>query len=167
MQLPSSSQPGDLNIGVAPQPAAEPGLTILRDASGAPVGIQVTWTRVTTTGVLGYFIYRDTSAFADGDPAGNEALRVDAGGTNGMYDQPASGTSISFDDDFGPTFTETYYYRISVVNSTSDESDFSNEMSLEITQHTVATVSQVGGSIGDEVTITGTWFGDARETPGE
>lgn len=163
-QLPGFGQPIDPSTEVPAQPIGGSGLTILRDASGAPVGIQVTWTRVTTAGVLGYYIYRDTQAFSDGDPAGNEDQRVDAGGTDGRYDQPASGDSISFDDDFGPAFTETYYYRITVVNSTSDESDFSNGLSIEITQHTVTTVSQTGGSIGDEVTITGTWFGDVQDT---
>ncbi len=159
VQLPANDQPG-----YSPPQGADTGLVVRRDASGAPIGIEVTWTRVTTAGVLGYFIYRDTSAFADGDPEGNESLRVDGGGTGGIFDQPGSGDSIVFNDDFAPSFTETYYYRITVVNSTSDESDFSNEMSIEITQHTVATVSQAGGSIGDEVTITGTWFGDVRDT---
>ena len=163
-QLGSYVQPNERTIEAPAQPIAGAGLAILRDASGAPVGIEVTWTRVTTTGVLGYYIYRHTQAFSDGDPAGNESYRVDAGGTDGMYDQPASGDSISFDDDFGPAFTETYYYRITVVNSSSDESDFSNGLSIEITQHTVATVSQTGGSIGDEVAITGTWFGAVRDT---
>src|SRR5205085_10038720 len=78
-------------------------------------------------------------------------------------DQSGSGSqTLTFDDTFGPAVGATLYYRMTVVNQTDDESDFSNEENITIAEHTVDDVSQAGGSIGDTVTITGTHFGATR-----
>lgn len=142
-------------------------LGVLKNASGTPIGVRVSWTRVDVTGVQGYFIYRDTSSIPDGDPSGYESLRVDADGNptggDSMFPQSGSGTeTLHFDDLFSVGVGDTFYYRLTVVNSTSDESDFSNQLSITIAQHTITTVSQAGGYIGDQVTIDGTNFGQTR-----
>jgi IPT/TIG domain len=137
-------------------------LTVLRGASGQPKGVRVSWTRVDVAGVLGYYIYRDTSALPGGNPAGHEGKRINGGN---RIDQSGSGTqTLTFDDLFNPDFGQTFFYRLTVVNATSDESDFSNQASITIATHTIGSVNQAGGSIGDLVTITGTWFGDDQES---
>lgn len=137
-------------------------LTLLRGTSGQPQGVRISWTRVDVAGVLGYYIYRDSSSLPSGDPAGNESKRINSGN---RIDQSGSGTqTLNFDDIFYPDFGQTYYYRMTVVNSTSDESDFSNQQSITIATHTITSVTQAGGSIGDQVTIVGTHFGDNQES---
>jgi len=164
--LQNGPNPDEIYIG---QFVSGGGLTlgVLKNASGTPIGVRVSWTRVNVTGVQGYFIYRNTSSIPAGDPSGQESLRVDADGNptggNGMFPQSGSGTeTLHFDDLFSVTVGDTFYYRLTVVNSTSDESDFSNELSITIAQHTITAVSQTGGYIGDEVTIDGTNFGQTR-----
>jgi len=143
-------------------------LTVIRNASGDPQGVRISWTRVDVSPeAQGYYIYRDTSSIPSGDPAGHESLRIDDADADGndMIEQSGSGTqTLTFDDIFNPNFGQTFFYRMTVVNSTSDESDFSNQSSITIAQHTITDVAQAGGSIGDSVTITGTWFGDTQET---
>lgn len=158
----------ELGNGAPASPAVTPeipqnglALTLLRSTSGEPQGVRISWTRVDVAGVLGYYIYRDSSSLPSGDPAGHESKRINGGN---RIDQSGSGTeTLTFDDLFYPDFGQTFYYRMTVVNSTSDESDFSNQASITIAQHTITDVSQAGSSIGDEVTITGTHFGDDQE----
>lgn len=143
-------------------------LGILKDASGAPSGIRVSWTRVDVTGVQGYYIYKATTsnALPDGDPASYSANRIpdeDADG-NTMIEQFGSGTqTLTFDNHFSPPIGNTYYYRLTVVNSTGDESDFSTQLSIAIAQHTITTITTTPVGIADQVTITGTFFGQSKE----
>lgn len=138
-------------------------LGVIKDASGAPVGVQIQWTRVDVPGVLGYYIYRDTVSLPGGNPAGQESKRINGGSIIG---QSGSGTqTLTFDDIMTPppSVNDQFFYRMTVVNATSDESDMSNELSITIAQHSIITVTQTGGSIGDTVTINGDNFGSTEE----
>jgi len=149
------------------QPTPQPGpqkpgiqLSIIHSTSGAPAGVQISWTRVDDPEVSGYYIYRDTATIPAGDPTSYSALKVNSGN---IIAQSGSGTqTLTFDDAFNPSFGDTYYYRMTVANQTDDESDFSNEVNITIALHTIDSVTQTGGSIGDTVTIDGTHFGDTR-----
>jgi hypothetical protein len=148
----------------APSPggAAKPQLGLLRSASGVPLGVEVSWPRVDVAGVQGYYIYRGTASFPDGPPTGFEGKRVN-GGNLVNSGNPGSGTSTqTFDDLFSAAVGTEYYYRVTVVNATGDESDFSAELNITIAQQSIDTVSQTGGDIGDQVTIDGSWFGSSR-----
>ncbi len=138
-------------------------LGVIKDASGVPVGVQIQWTRVDVAGVLGYYIYRDVVSLPSGNPAGQESKRINNGNLIG---QSGTGTqTLTFDDIMTPppSINDVFFYRMTVVNSTSDESDMSNELSITIAQHSIITVAQSGGSIGDIVTINGDNFGSTQE----
>jgi len=144
-------------------------LGILKDASGVPTGVRISWTRVNVSGVQGYYIYRATTsgALPDGDPSAYSANRIpdeDADG-NSMIEQFGSGTdTLTFDNHFSPAVNDVYYYRMTVVNATSDESDFSTQLSITIAQHTITSITTTPVSIGSTVTITGTYFGQDRSS---
>jgi hypothetical protein len=137
-------------------------LGVIKDASGVPIGVQIQWTRVDVPGVLGYYIYRDTVTIPGGDPAGKAGLRINGGN---IINQSGSGTqTLTFDDIMAPppSVNDVFFYRMTVVNATSDESDLSNELSITIAAHSIITVTQVDGSIGDSVTINGDNFGGTQ-----
>lgn len=147
------------NGGVNPPAPGQPfSLSVLRDASGVPTGVQVSWQRVPVDTIDGYWIYRANGAgdLPDGDPAGHSANRANAS----IIPQSGTGTqTLTYDDNFGPVIGNTYYYRMTVVNATHDESDFSNQMSITIAEHDITNITTTDVGIGDQVTITGHHFG--------
>jgi len=146
-----------------PIPGDQPfALSVLRNASGAPSGVRVSWTRVDTAGVQGYYLYRATASgdLPDGGPAGYESYRRNDGN---MISQSGSGTqTLTFDDNFSGDFGEHYWYRMTVVNATTDESDFSGQLDILFAEQTITSITTDPVGIGDEVVITGTHFGGSR-----
>lgn len=133
-------------------------LSVLRNSSGVPTGVRVSWQRVAVDTIDGYWIYRANGAgdLPNGDPAGHSANRVSAT----IIAQSGSGTqTLTYDDNFGPVIGNTYYYRMTVVNATHDESDFSNQLSITIAAHDITNITTTDVGIGDSVTITGHHFG--------
>ncbi len=154
--------PGGGELTVVPV-VAEGGMTlgILKDASGVPQGVRATWQRVTDSTAAGYWVYRgnESSTLPGGDPAGYSSFRANST----IIAQPGSGTTVVYDDTgFTPVIGEDYYYRVTVQNTSGDESDFSNQLSITIAAHTIGTVTGTAVGIGDQVTITGTHFGASR-----
>ena len=130
--------------------------TLLRTAKGVPSGVRVTWERVTASTAIGYYLYRDDEPIPAGNPEGYEALRVNNGD---MIEQPESGDTVSFDDEFYPEIDSEWYYRLTVVNDTYDESDFSNQLSVTISAFTFDSFDPGEGTVNDAVTLYGTNFG--------
>lgn len=157
----SSIQPG-INPDPVQNPA-DPGqqpfrmrAELIKNALGVPTGVRVIWTRVTASTAVGYYLYRDDETIPAGNPQGFEALRVNGGQ---IIDQPSSGTSVSFDDSFDPAIDSKWYYRLTVVNDTDDESDFSNELSITISSFDFTGFAPSSGTVGDDVVLSGTNFG--------
>jgi len=149
--------PGELTV----TPVVDTGsilLGVLKDASGVPQGVRITWTQSTASSIDGYWIYRDTSAIPSGDPAGNESLRV----TGSLIADDGDGGSQYHDDLFSCSVGSTYYYAITAVNDTGDESDFSDDQDITIAQHTISSITTTAVSIGDTVTINGNYFGSSQ-----
>jgi hypothetical protein len=157
--------PGDNEPVVQPGPESGMSLDVLRDASGAPTGVRVTWTKSTAATIDGYWIYRNTTAFPSGDPADftdYQTYRVTAALID--HDDGAGTTQYHDDtDNFTPVIGTTYYYVITAVNTTADESDFSTNQSITITQHAVTSLTPKTGSIGDSIVVNGTHFGATEE----
>jgi hypothetical protein len=161
----SSLQSGpqdDGGITVTPQVSAG-GMTlgVLKDASGVPQGIRVTFQRVTDASVSGYWVYRGGTAadLPDGNPTGYSTYRANST----LIPQPGSGSTVVFDDtSFTPVIGEDYYYRVTVQNNSGDESDFSNQLGITIAAHTISSITTAAVGIGDQVTIAGTHFGTSR-----
>ena len=136
-------------------------LGVIKDASGVPLGVRVTWQRVTDSTADGYWVYRADTAtdLPDGDPNGYSSYR--ANGT--IIAQPGSGATVVYDDTgFSPVIGEDYYYRVTVENTSGDESDFSNQLGITIATHTITAVTTTPVGIGDQVTIDGTHFGGSQ-----
>jgi hypothetical protein len=126
--------------------------------SGVPEGIYIQWTRNTQPEVAGYYLYRDTQSIPTPPP--DET--IDAGlRTNGgaMITQPPSGATVSFTDMFSVVIGVTYYYRVTAVDSTGNESYPSNEVSWLVHGQTVSGLSPHQAYWGDDVTLTGDTFG--------
>jgi len=124
-----------------------------RVVSGLPHGIRVSWARVNDPTAVSYYLYRDSQPIL-GNPPDNTALRVNGGAEIlQVPDDP-----VTFDDgEFlggHPVVGETYHYRVTVVNDTGDESDFSNEITYTVTGHSVTSFVPPGGAYGDQVTLT-------------
>jgi|GEM_PF-1710317 len=127
-------------------------LTREKSVSGLPTGVIVTWERVDDPLAVGYYLYRDTQHIDTANPA----LRTNGGD---MIGQPGSGTAVTFYDEFYPLVGQTYYYRLSVVDVYDEESDLSNELSIEISTQEVTGLNPLSGYYGDTVVISGTDFG--------
>ncbi|MCD6119408.1 hypothetical protein J7K50_06165 [bacterium] len=142
------------------------GRMIGKTPSGLPLGIRVTWARVSDPSAIGYYLYRNTEPIT-GQPDENTALRVNSGNIiNQAPDNP-----VQFDDtEFPgghPEVGETYYYRLTVVNDTSDESDFSGEITYKVSPHSVSGFAPLSGGYGDQVVISGEYFGTYDEETDE
>lgn len=137
-----------------------------RTPSGLPLGIRLTWTRVAEPSATGYYLYRDTSPIADGR-VGDVTIRVNDG--IAIPQQP--GNPITFDDMMfpggHPIVGETYFYRVTVVDTAGEESFFSNEFSYTVQEQDVTFFTPSSGAYGDTVTITGTFFGTFDEATDE
>jgi hypothetical protein len=130
---------------------------LLKNTQGVPSGIRITWTRMTDATAVGYYLYRDDATIPAGNPDGYESLRINGGN---MIDQPGSGDTVSFDDQFDPAIGSQWYYRLTVVNDSDDESDFSNELSITIAEFEFVDFDPDSGTVGDTVTLSGTNFGE-------
>jgi outer membrane protein assembly factor BamB len=126
--------------------------TVSRSTSGVPTGVRLTWTA--QADAVSYNVYRSNAAIPD-------AARGDAGQQVGHV-TAASGTT--FDDvDFGggaaPQIGQTWFYRLSAVDSDGDESRLSPQLQVDITLHFVTALDKATAAVGDTVTITGQNFG--------
>jgi len=130
----------------------------VKTASGAPVGIYVTWTRTAVPGVQGYYLYRDTQSIPPPPPDQtlDPALRANGGN---IVAQPGSGTYVTFNDVFSLLVGQTYYYRVTVVDSLGQESYPSNEQSWTVHGQHVSSFSPATVYWGDELTLGGDTFG--------
>jgi PKD repeat protein len=166
------SQPGPTPL----VPAAEGLLDglLLRDASGKITGIQINWDPVPDLAaekIVGYHIYRSNAAIEDSE-RGNSALWLtddsfnpdgDSNKTIFPHVLPAPGGRFSFLDPATPEFQlnlgESWHYRISAVNDSGDEGRLSPELTIDVTQHRITSLSSAKVGIGNELIIHGLNFG--------
>lgn len=148
------------SAALARSPLSAPTLMSIsgKSASGAPIGIWTTWTRDVSGLAQGYYLYRDTQSIPD-PPAGqglDPALRVNGGA---MIAQPPSGPAVTFNDMFAGVVGQTYYYRVTVVDDLSQESDPSNEVSWTLHGQNVTGLNPTSAYWGDSITVQGDTFG--------
>ncbi len=152
-------KPGIEKPGTIPPPAAEPSpeyddsliLDVIRDASGIPQGVRLTFDTSSQPGVAGYNVYKSTQPFFDP----SEAVKINASVIPHMP-QPA----LTYNDIFNAIIGTEYFYRITVQDNEGDESPLSPERSIVITEHTILNVSPASGASGEVVLITGQHFGN-------
>jgi hypothetical protein len=152
-----SSLPG---ADLARSPLSAPTLISVsaKSASGAPVGIWTSWTRVVSGLAQGYYLYRDTASIPDPPVGGSldPTLRVNGGS---MIAQPPTGATVTFNDIFAGIVGQTYYYRVTVVDDLDQESDPSNEVSWTLHGQNVGGLNPTSAYWGDSITISGDTFG--------
>jgi outer membrane protein assembly factor BamB len=130
--------------------------TVLRSTSGVPTGIKLNWTA--QADAASYNLYRSTTTIPD-SARGSAALQI--GNISA-----ASGTIFS-DLDFGagaaPQIGQSWFYRLSAVDSDGDESRLSPELKVDVTLHVANAINSapadVPCAIGDTLTIPGKNFG--------
>jgi len=135
-------------------------LGVLKDANGVPAGVRVTWIKSTSSKIDGYYVYRDTTDSFDGEPTQSEKdnKRVSSKITH----DTGAGTTQSWDNLFSPNIDDVYWYAVTAVNNTGDESDFSETQNITIAEHVISSITTTPVSIGDNVTITGNYFGSEQ-----
>lgn len=149
-------QPGEGESGTLLQEQGASGeiwLSALKDASGAPMGVRINWSRANDATVEGYYIYRDSQPFSTPDPL----KRVNNGDLvpQGPPEQPL----MSFDDLFDPIVDATYYYRMTAADYDGDESGLSAQRSITIGSFVMSTFTPHMGPVASEVCINGRHFG--------
>ncbi|MCB1219375.1 MAG: PKD domain-containing protein [Planctomycetales bacterium] len=152
---------------------------LLRDASGKLSGIQVSWDPVADNAaeaVTGYHIYQSSASIPDasrGDSAlwlEDAGFLADGGGNNTIFPHsvPGGGAKLSYtklaDMDFTLNIGESWYYRISAVNESGDESALSPEVKVDVAMHSITDVTPATAGIGDQVVIEGLNFGTYDDT---
>jgi hypothetical protein len=137
-------------------------LGVLKTPSGEPAGVRVTWVKSTSSKIDGYYVYRDTTDSFDGEPTQSEKdnKRVSSKITH----DTGAGTTQSWDNLFSPAVDDTYWYAVTAVNNTGDESDFSTTQDITIAEHYITSITTTPVGIGDSVTITGNYFGSEQDT---
>lgn len=137
---------------------------VLKNASGLPEGVQLTWTRQADASG-GYNVYRDTATMKSGLPDNTKKI------TSTPVANPGAGANVTYDDkDFNqssggnqpPTWGSTYYYRVTNINDTSDESDVSNELNITI-GGSITSFNPGSATILDPIDINGTGFGSSQK----
>lgn len=147
---------------------------LLRDASGKITGIQISWEPVPDLAaekIVGYHIYRSATAIDDSE-RGNSALWLtddsfnpdgDSNKTVFPHTTLAPGNKFSFLDPVTPEFQlnigENWHYRISALNDGGDESKLSPELTINVTQHQITSLSSTKVNVGSELVIFGLNFG--------
>jgi len=129
-------------------------LNVMRDTSGLPTGVRITWLYSTQAGVAGYNIYRSTSSFTD---TGQAVL------ANAVPVTGDPGVLATFEDIFPVTIGDEFFYRITAVDSEGDESPLSDELSIVISHHYITALNVYSGGADDVITILGGNFGDYDE----
>lgn len=141
-------------VGTPTGLSGQPDLMMLKDVSGAPMGVRISWWRVNEDDVIGYYLYRDTSPITQPE----QSLRVNGGAIIHQPDETVQ--AIIFDDLFGAQVGETYYYRVTAVDFSWDESRLSLQRSIAISPFIIDSFSPLRGPVGRTVTILGDYFGD-------
>jgi len=144
-------------IEASTEPSGQPDLMVLKDASGAPRGVRVSWWRISDDDVMGYYLYRDTESITEPD----QSLRVNGGAIIHQPDETEQ--AILFDDLFAAEIGETYYYRVTSVDIGWDESRLSSQRSITISPFIIDAFSPLRGPVGRTVTILGDYFGDYND----
>lgn len=134
---------------------------LIRSASGLTEGVRLTWDRQADA-AGGYNAYRDTASMDTGLADPDKKVNASA------IANPGSGDEVTWDDIyFGsgsppaegpPQVGETYYYRVTNINDTSDESDVSNELSITIGT-SITGFNPGSASILDTIEVQGEGFG--------
>jgi hypothetical protein len=128
--------------------------TLLRATSGAPNGVRVSWEKVDNSDVVAYNLYRDNSPIADSE-VGNAALRVNASPIVPV----GNPDTVSYDDLFTTNVGDSWYYRVSSLDGDGDESAFSPESQITISDFIVTQLVTIQAGVGDTVEIIGQNFG--------
>ncbi|MCB1216081.1 PKD domain-containing protein [bacterium] len=147
---------------------------VLRDASGKLSGIQLSWAPVednAAEAVSGYHIYRSDASIDDGSRGNSSLWMVDAGfnedsdGNKTIFPHsvPGGGAKLSYvnmvDAGFTLNIGESWYYRISTVNESGDESALSPEVKVDVAQHSITDLGSDTAPVGASLVIEGLNFG--------
>jgi PKD domain len=128
--------------------------TVLRNTSGVPIGVRVRWGAVDN--VAGYHLYRSSSSIPD-TARGDSAFWVTIGGDTHI--PQSAGVNVLADDLFTVNIGETWFYRVTSINSQGEESLLSEESSLTISPFLVTELQTLRARPGELIRISGSNFG--------
>ncbi|MEZ5338373.1 MAG: PKD domain-containing protein [bacterium] len=170
---------GDPSTPVPGDSTGYPDGLVLRDASGKLSGIQISWAPVpdnAAEAVSGYHIYRSASSIDDAS-RGNSSLWLadpgfgqDGDGNNTIFPHsvPDGGAKLSYvnaaDAGFQLNVGESWYYRISTVNESGEESALSPEVKVDVALHSITDLGSTSAPVGASLVIEGMNFGAYDDT---
>jgi len=136
---------------------------VLRDTSGAPSGVRLTWPRVDDTTVVGYHVYKASGPIPD-SARGDDTYWVYFD-SDPVVPQVAQVTpEVTVDDLFSPAIDEMVYYRLTSVDAAGEESRFSPETVVTIMDFVITNITPTAAGIGDNFTVEGQYFGQYNST---
>ncbi|MCC7477617.1 hypothetical protein IT575_04080 [bacterium] len=162
--------PGPIDQPGPQQAEAQPRGSVLRNTSGAPIGIRLLWAQ--SNNVIGYHLYISDSPIPD-TARGDSSMQVEISSSK-LIPQPPGSQPVLVDHIFPVSIGETWYYRLSAVwmdDSAEEESQLSGELQVDITPFTVASIENPNVGVGTTVFLQGSNFGqqdagDVVEFPG-
>lgn len=143
--------------GGSPAPGTV-GSDVLRDASGAPSGVNLFWPYEPGPLVAGYHIYRSDQPITD-SARGVTAMWVEYMGSRLIAVPPGTPAFVSVQLLYPVAVGETWYFRVTAVDAGGSESYLSAETSVTIANHVVTGIDPASTAVGFNVGIDGERFG--------
>ncbi len=134
------------------------GVDVLRDASGAPSGVNLFWPFEPDPLVAGYHVYRDDQPIPD-SARGDSSLWAEVDGSPLIAVPSGSPEFVRVDLEFPVAIGETWYFRVAAVDAGGSESYLSTETSVAIATHVVTAIAPTAAGVGFNVGIDGERFG--------
>jgi len=152
----STSVSGPQGPGVYPADGS-PGALMLRDASGAPSGVRLTWAKLSTD-IVGYHIYKSSSPIPD-MARGDDQFWLSLGGDPLIPQPDAASTTVTVDDLFAAVVGVSWYYRLTAVDGAGEESRLSPEEQVDIVPFNIISLTTDTVAVGATFGINGEFFG--------
>jgi len=143
------------------QPADGLSANVLHGASGVPAGVRLSWTSLTGD-VVGYHVYKADAPIPD-SALGNNGYWLDVGGNTLVPQAQNPGDLITIEDRFAAQIGDTWYYRLTGVDASGDESNLSPEEAVTIGPFEITALRTPLVAVGGTLIIAGRFFGEQQE----
>lgn len=135
---------------------------VLRDTSGAPRGVRLIWPLVAGPDVAGYHIYCSPEPIPDA-ARGDDSFWLTII-TSPLVSQPTPPAStVQADHLFAAVIGETWYYRLTTVDTGGSESRLSGETAVTISDFNILNIDPLSAGVNRDVIVSGEYFGSYDE----
>lgn len=150
------------------QPAAAPALQgqVLRDASGLPKGVRLTWPVVDDPNVSGYHVYWSADPIPD-SARGDDSFWLTLNSST-LVNQPSPpAATVQVDYVPGAVVGEVWHFRLTAVDNGGSESHLSGQFDITIQDYEILSVDPLSAGVNHDVTVGGQFFGSYNDATDE